>query len=79
MVKVMQNIHATLKENCKIANKAMLCEHLDEVIKEVQSMAVRCGQRKDQLNTSWQPNFLRKLRIDPPLRHLRQTKEHFFG
>jgi hypothetical protein len=46
MVKVMQNIHATLKENCKIANKVMICEHLDEVIKEVQSMAVRCGAKE---------------------------------
>jgi hypothetical protein len=46
MVKVMQNIHATLKENCKIANKVMLGEHLDEVIREVQSMAVRCGAKE---------------------------------
>jgi hypothetical protein len=46
MVKVMQNIHATLKENCKIANKVMLGEHLDEVIKEVQSMAVRFGAKE---------------------------------
>jgi hypothetical protein len=45
-VKVMQNIHATLKEKCKIANKVMLGEHLDEVIREVQSMAVRCGAKE---------------------------------
>jgi hypothetical protein len=79
MVKVMQNIHATLKENCKIANKAMLCEHLDEVIKEVQSMAVRCGAKEGSTEHFMATNFLRKLRIDPPLRYLRQTKEHFFG
>jgi hypothetical protein len=33
-------------ENCKIANKVMLGEHLDEVIKEVQSMVVRCGSKE---------------------------------
>jgi hypothetical protein len=46
MVKVMQKIHATLENNCKIANKVMLGEHLEEKIKEVQSMAVRCGARE---------------------------------
>ena len=46
MVKVMQKIHATLENNCKIANNAMLGEHLEEKIKEVQSMAVRCGARE---------------------------------
>jgi hypothetical protein len=46
MVKVMQKIHATLENNCNIANKVMLGEHLEEQIKEVQSMASRCGARE---------------------------------
>jgi hypothetical protein len=46
MVKVMQKIHATLENNCNIANNVMLGEHLDEQIKEVQSMAVQCGVRE---------------------------------
>jgi hypothetical protein len=46
MVKVIQKIHATLENNCNIANKVMLGEHLEEQIKEVQSMAVRCGSRE---------------------------------
>jgi hypothetical protein len=34
-------------ENYKIANKVMLGEHLDEVIKEVQLWQFDVGQRKD--------------------------------
>jgi hypothetical protein len=46
MVKVMQKIYATLENNCNIANKVTLGEHLEEQIKEVQSMAVWCGARE---------------------------------
>jgi hypothetical protein len=46
MVKVMQKIHATLENNYNIANKVMLGDHLEEKIKEVQSMAVWCGARE---------------------------------
>ena len=46
MVKVMRNIHTTLETNCKLANKVMSGEHLEEKIKEVQSMAVRCGAKE---------------------------------
>lgn len=46
MVKVMQGIHETLKNNCKISEMVMLGQHLDEQIKEVQQIAVRCGARE---------------------------------
>jgi hypothetical protein len=76
MVKVMQKIHATLENNCKIANKVMLGEHLEEKIKEVQSMAVRCGAREGSAE-----HFMatRNLRIEPLLRHSKPMKGGFFG
>ena len=46
MVKVMQGIHETLKNNCRISERIMLGEHLDEQIKEVLQIAVRCGARE---------------------------------
>lgn len=49
MVRVMKNIHNTLETNCAIANKVMLGEHLDEVMKEMLDMAIACGAREGTL------------------------------
>ena len=58
MVKVMKGIHATLENNCAIANKVMQGEFRYNPIKEVMDLAVECRVEEESVEHFIAINYL---------------------